>query len=103
MGSLDLLLTRKKKKITMTDLFAMATQTAAGMTHLEEQKLVHRDLALRNLLVTVRDEEKYVIKVADFGLSRITRTIPVKWCAIESLEYRKFSSKSDVWSFGVVL
>ena len=63
-----------------------------------------RDLAARNCLV----EENNVIKVADFGLSRLTVTgddytaragakFPIKWTAPESLAYNRFSTKSDVW------
>jgi serine/threonine protein kinase len=83
------------------------------MQYLESQKIIHRDLALRNLLVTSGgDDLKYLVKVADFGLSRVLQSeyysmtstkFPVKWGAPEVLEYGKFTLKSDVWSFGVLL
>jgi serine/threonine protein kinase len=86
--------------------------TAAGMHYLEEKSIIHRDLAARNLLVR-KEGKKYVIKVADFGMSRVTddqamyestsNKFPVKWSAPEVLQYRKYSPKSDVWSYGIVL
>lgn len=87
--------------ITTLDLLQMAKQAAAGMAYLEQQHIIHRDLALRNLLVAVSDNPKYIIKVAgnkfmelnliDFGLSRSlsekqyyetkNSPFPVKWTA----------------------
>jgi serine/threonine protein kinase len=68
----------------------------------------------RNILLSRQGKsESYVAKVGDFGLSRSAEAgyyklkaqqqIPVKWAAIEVLEYAEYTSKSDVWSFGVVL
>ncbi|KAF0300066.1 Proto-oncogene tyrosine-protein kinase receptor Ret [Amphibalanus amphitrite] len=73
-------------------------------------QLVHRDLAARNVLLA----EGKVCKISDFGLTRdiyegslYQKTskgrVPVKWMAIESLEDHVYTSKSDVWSFGVLL
>ncbi|XP_004348193.2 tyrosine-protein kinase transmembrane receptor Ror [Capsaspora owczarzaki ATCC 30864] len=84
-------------------------QIALGMEYLGTLHFVHRDLAARNCLVG----QGMVVKIADFGLSREltdendyyrmeTRgKLPVKWMAPETITFRKFSSMSDVWSFGV--
>jgi serine/threonine protein kinase len=80
------------------------------MEYLEAQNYIHRDLRAANILVG----ENNIVKVADFGLAKFslneqnevldTNTkFPVKWTAPEALEFRRFSVKSDVWSFGVVI
>ena len=83
-----------------------------GMIHLEERNIVHRDLACRNVLISQDAEGRYIAKLSDFGLSRSLqneyyrtdeKTMPVKWTAIESIKYGIYTSKSDVWSFGVCL
>eukprot|EP01119_Soliformovum_irregulare_P011028 TRINITY_DN2733_c0_g2_i1.p1 TRINITY_DN2733_c0_g2~~TRINITY_DN2733_c0_g2_i1.p1 ORF type:complete len:811 (+),score=148.20 TRINITY_DN2733_c0_g2_i1:68-2434(+) len=84
-------------------------QVALGMLHLHSENVVHRDLAARNILLQHGME---VAKVCDFGLSRNvekkdsttkSEVGPLKWMAPESLEDRRYSSKSDVWSFGVLV
>ena len=80
-----------------------------GMLHLHSNNIVHRDLAARNILLSGTGEPK----ISDFGMSRLvaddegmtTRANvgPIKWMAPESLKYKEYSKKSDVWSFGVVV
>lgn len=108
-GNLLMYLRENTKSLRYSKLLDMAAQIASGMAYLESQNLVHRDLAARNILVGEND----VVKIADFGLARlmkddeyIVRTataIPFKWTAPEAIDLRKYSTKSDVWSFGILL
>ncbi|XP_050079649.1 ephrin type-B receptor 1 isoform X2 [Anopheles maculipalpis] len=109
-GSLDTFLRANDGKFQTIQLIGMLRGIAAGMTYLSDMNYVHRDLAARNVLVN----SLLVCKIADFGLSReienasdayTTRggKIPVRWTAPEAIAFRKFTSASDVWSYGVVL
>jgi serine/threonine protein kinase len=98
-------------EVTYAEQIKMCMEVACGMEYLSGKGLIHRDLAARNCLVG----QNSIIKVADFGLSRKLQDeddyyivqskgkLPVRWMAIESLEFRKFSMKTDVWSFGVAM
>ena len=97
------------RRLQLPLLLDMAGQIAAGMAYLEMHNYIHRDLAARNILVG----ENNVVKVADFGLARLIADdeynahegakFPIKWTAPEAALYNRFSIKSDVWSFSVLL
>lgn len=95
--------------VTATDVLSFAWQICKGMAYLAEMKLVHRDLAARNVLLA----EGKICKVSDFGLTRDVYEddaylkkskdrVPVKWMSPESLADHVYTTKTDVWSFGIV-
>ncbi|XP_041647113.1 megakaryocyte-associated tyrosine-protein kinase isoform X2 [Cheilinus undulatus] len=101
----NFLRTRGRSVVSSVKLLRFALDVCEGMEYLESKKLVHRDLAARNVLVS----DDSVAKVSDFGLTKLDSKasdnvkLPVKWTAPEALKKEKFSTKSDIWSYGVLL
>ncbi|KAG5886437.1 hypothetical protein JTB14_035727 [Gonioctena quinquepunctata] len=96
--------------VSTKDLVAWSFQVAGGMEYLASRKVLHGDLAARNILLA----DHNIVKICDFGLAksmyksdnykkRSNTLLPLKWMAIESIRDKVFSTQSDVWSFGIVL
>ncbi|CAG5874453.1 unnamed protein product [Menidia menidia] len=112
-GALDSFLRLNDCQFTPIQLVGMLRGIASGMKYLAEMSYVHRDLAARNILIN----SNLVCKVSDFGLSRFLQEnssdptytsslggkIPIRWTAPEAIAFRKFTSASDVWSYGIVM
>uniref|UniRef100_A0A672P8P4 Tyrosine-protein kinase n=1 Tax=Sinocyclocheilus grahami TaxID=75366 RepID=A0A672P8P4_SINGR len=110
-GSLIGYMEKHRQNVCTRRLLLFASQICKGMEYLQSMRYVHRDLAARNILVA----SDTLVKIADFGLTKIIPVdkeyyrvtqpgeSPVFWYAPESISELKFSHKSDVWSFGIVL
>ncbi|KAH3846560.1 hypothetical protein DPMN_088862 [Dreissena polymorpha] len=99
--------------LSMKELVHLSLDVANGCRHLEEKHFVHRDIAARNCLLTTRGEGR-IAKIADFGMSRDIYSadyyrksgktmLPIKWMPPEAFLDGVFTTKTDVWSFGVLL
>uniref|UniRef100_A0A8C2F5P5 Tyrosine-protein kinase n=1 Tax=Cyprinus carpio TaxID=7962 RepID=A0A8C2F5P5_CYPCA len=110
-GSLIGYMEKHRQNVCTRRLLLFASQICKGMEYLQSMRYVHRDLAARNILVA----SDTLVKIADFGLTKIIPVdkeyyrvtqpgeSPIFWYAPESISELKFSHKSDVWSFGIVL
>uniref|UniRef100_A0A8C1XS06 Tyrosine-protein kinase n=1 Tax=Cyprinus carpio TaxID=7962 RepID=A0A8C1XS06_CYPCA len=110
-GSLIGYMEKHRQNVCTRRLLLFASQICKGMEYLQSMRYVHRDLAARNILVA----SDTLVKIADFGLTKIIPVdkeyyrvtqpgeSPVFWYAPESISELKFSHKSDIWSFGIVL
>ncbi|XP_062825356.1 protein-tyrosine kinase 2-beta isoform X3 [Anolis carolinensis] len=108
-GELGHYLEQNKSTLKVQTLVLYTLQIGKAMAYLEAINCVHRDIAVRNVLVASPD----CVKLGDFGLSRyieddeyykasVTR-LPIKWMAPESINFRRFTSASDVWMFAVCM
>ncbi|TKR86860.1 hypothetical protein L596_011368 [Steinernema carpocapsae] len=109
-GSLESHLKRMKKDVETGERVLYCLEASKGMRYLHDQNCLHRDLAARNCLISA----KGVIKIADFGLSKMVgelndvdpkaQQIPIRWMAPETLQRAStITKKSDVWSYGVLV
>uniref|UniRef100_A0A674DGN5 Tyrosine-protein kinase n=1 Tax=Salmo trutta TaxID=8032 RepID=A0A674DGN5_SALTR len=108
-GCLSDYLRARRGRMSQDTLLGMCLDVSEGMAYLESNNFIHRDLAARNCLVSCNN----VVKVSDFGMTRFVlddqytssqgSKFPIKWSSPEVIKYCKFSSKSDVWSFGVFM
>ncbi|XP_019911918.1 ephrin type-A receptor 7 isoform X2 [Esox lucius] len=132
-GSLDAFLRKHDGQFTVIQLVGMLRGIAAGMRYLSDMGYVHRDLAARNILVNsnlvckvsdfglsrVIDDDPEAVytttgkmqdvmnviftPATDLRFTEQGGKIPVRWTAMEAIQYRKFTSASDVWSYGIVM
>ncbi|XP_008551388.1 tyrosine-protein kinase Fer isoform X1 [Microplitis demolitor] len=107
-GSLLTYLRKNSSTISTGEQLSMCRDAAAGMSYLESKFCIHRDLAARNCLVGYDSN----VKISDFGMSREEeeyivsdgmKQIPIKWTAPEALNFGKYTSLCDVWSYGVLV
>ncbi|XP_036088988.1 focal adhesion kinase 1 isoform X23 [Rousettus aegyptiacus] len=109
LGELRSFLQVRKHSLGLASLVLYAYQLGTALAYLESKRFVHRDIAARNVLVSSND----CVKLGDFGLSRYMEDstyykaskgkLPIKWMAPESINFRRFTSASDVWMFGVCM
>uniref|UniRef100_A0A7E4VEJ9 Tyrosine-protein kinase n=1 Tax=Panagrellus redivivus TaxID=6233 RepID=A0A7E4VEJ9_PANRE len=105
-GSVLSYMRKHKGKTTLETKLRFVLEASSGLAYLEEKSCIHRDIAARNCLLT----EKHAVKISDFGMSDERKTltderldkVPVKWLAPETMQNKIYSSKTDVWSFGVM-
>ncbi|CAD5232101.1 unnamed protein product [Bursaphelenchus xylophilus] len=106
LGDLLNMLKGTNNALTQKDFLSIVWQIVDGMSYVASLSLIHRDLAARNILLS----KPLTAKIGDFGLcihseqsaTASSTRLPIKWTAIEALN-GKFSEKSDIWSFGVLL
>ncbi|EGI67695.1 Focal adhesion kinase 1 [Acromyrmex echinatior] len=109
LGEMRAYLQSNKHRLDLATLLLYTFQLSTALSYLESKKFVHRDIAARNVLVSSHS----CVKLADFGLSRWVEDqsyytaskckLPIKWMAPESINFRRFTTSSDVWMFGVCI
>ncbi|KAK7791000.1 hypothetical protein R5R35_007897 [Gryllus longicercus] len=109
LGEMRAYLQSNRQRLDLATLLLYSFQLSTALSYLESKKFVHRDIAARNVLVS----SHHCVKLADFGLSRWVEDqsyykaskgkLPIKWMSPESINFRRFTTASDVWMFGVCM
>uniref|UniRef100_A0A673LN01 Receptor protein-tyrosine kinase n=1 Tax=Sinocyclocheilus rhinocerous TaxID=307959 RepID=A0A673LN01_9TELE len=109
-GSLLEHIQQHRESLNPQRLLNWCVQIAKGMYYLEEQRMVHRNLAARNILL----KSDFIVQIADYGIADLLYPddkkyffneikTPIKWMALESILFRRYTHQSDVWSYGVTV
>ncbi|XP_051985705.1 receptor tyrosine-protein kinase erbB-3a [Xyrauchen texanus] len=109
-GSLLEHIRQRRESLNPQRLLNWCVQIAKGMYYLEEQRMVHRNLAARNILL----KSDFIVQIADYGIADLLYPddkkyffneikTPIKWMALESILFRRYTHQSDVWSYGVTV
>uniref|UniRef100_A0A672S4N4 Receptor protein-tyrosine kinase n=1 Tax=Sinocyclocheilus grahami TaxID=75366 RepID=A0A672S4N4_SINGR len=109
-GSLLEHIRQRRESLNPQRLLNWCVQIAKGMYYLEEQRMVHRNLAARNILL----KSDFMVQIADYGIADLLYpddkkyffneiNTPIKWMALESILFRRYTHQSDVWSYGVTV
>uniref|UniRef100_A0A8C2DQG6 Receptor protein-tyrosine kinase n=1 Tax=Cyprinus carpio TaxID=7962 RepID=A0A8C2DQG6_CYPCA len=109
-GSLLEHIQQRRQSLNPQRLLNWCVQIAKGMYYLEEQRMVHRNLAARNILL----KSDFMVQIADYGIADLLYpddkkyffneiNTPIKWMALESIMFRRYTHQSDVWSYGVTV
>ncbi|KAK7154861.1 hypothetical protein R3I93_009721 [Phoxinus phoxinus] len=109
-GSLLEHIRQRRDGLNPQRLLNWCVQIAKGMYYLEEQRMVHRNLAARNILL----KSDFIVQIADYGIADLLYPddkkyffneikTPIKWMALESILFRRYTHQSDVWSYGVTV
>jgi len=112
-GSLLNLLEDENIQLTLPMVIGFIQDIAAGMHHLHQANILHCDLAARNCLIKKNESNTFKVKIADFGMSKITESgtyaaaknekMAIRWSAPEVMTRLEFSKAGDVWSFGILI
>uniref|UniRef100_A0A3P8TCB2 Receptor protein-tyrosine kinase n=1 Tax=Amphiprion percula TaxID=161767 RepID=A0A3P8TCB2_AMPPE len=99
-----------KNKLSPQRMLNWCVQIAKGMNYLEENRIIHRNLAARNVFL----KNNFTVQISDYGIADLLYPddkkyfynevkTPIKWMALESILFRRYTHQSDVWSYGVTI
>ena len=110
---LDLLLKKGKEGFSIEEIYEIMSQLNNGLKIMRENKIIHRDLKLENILIKNKDNNKYIIKIADYGISKRLNSLSKNYCntnvgtleymAPEILKGESYNDKCDLWSIGIII
>ena len=110
---LQLLIKKNTEGFDIKEIYEIMKQLNNGLKIMKENKIIHRDLKLENILIKYEDNNKYIIKLADYGSSKRLNSLSKNYCntnvgtliymAPEILKGEKFNYKCDLWSIGIII